>query len=829
MSIVKHKYNQNSKNAWSPRRLVYNRFMERLINYFIPENYQLNLRIDRKTETLSGEAKILGKACADVIKFHAVDLMIQDVWYRLDDDNETMPAEYRYDGQILELPLEPALKDNKIEITVEYSTALNRNMEGCYLSIYEHDGHEERIATTQFESHYAREAFPCIDEPAAKATFDLDFEIPDYEDGDVVIANMPLISNDDGHFVFDTTPRMSTYLLAWTIGKFNAVRGSTKNGTEVATYGALNQNPTSLDFANEVAIRSLEYYDQKFGVDYPLPKLDQVALPDFEAGAMENWGLVTYRESMMLADPDASLDVKKSVAVTVTHELSHQWFGNLVTMAWWDDLWLNESFASVMEYYAADALYPDFKIWQDFFTGDCLAALKRDSIPGVQSVKQAVNDPAEIATLFDGAIVYAKGARLIYMLIREMGEDKFDQGIRDYFKKHQYSNTIGDNLWEALQPYASFDVKDFMHAWISQPGFPELKNHGKVQKRFMITGETDDSHWPLPEVMDDMSGHYLINLTDEEFAKKIADFANLTEAEKLRVLIDRMLLAKTTAVESASLLDLLPIFQTEENAAAWQIIGTIIADLKLFCDPDSDNARHYKAVLRQIFRKRFEQIDYGKLTDTEELARRALISGMAIYAEDEAVLQKYNSLYQKDVSKIDSEIRAQVLISAIKLREQEIFDELLTQYQQACNPEVRADILFVLGNHAKMPEHLATMIDLLSNPKIVRPQDHLHLYIYLLRNYYSREQALDWLLHNWDYVVKMTGEKTIADYVCCTGRILQTPTEAEKFYQFFDPMKDDPIIWRDLAMAHIEIDAKIQLIETDMPEVTTKLAELAKE
>ena len=211
----------------------------------------------------------------------------------------------------------------------------------------------------------------------------------------------------------------------------------------VSSYCALNQPLSALLYANETAASALEYYDQKFAEPYPLPKLDQVALPDFEAGAMENWGLVTYREAYLLADISATLSTKKSVATTVTHELSHQWFGNLVTMQWWDDLWLNESFATIMEYFATDYLYPEYHIWQDFFTSDCLAALRRDCLPGVQSVQQAVHDPAEISTLFDASIVYAKGARLVLMLIRLLGEPQFDQGIRYYFDQYKYHNTTG--------------------------------------------------------------------------------------------------------------------------------------------------------------------------------------------------------------------------------------------------------------------------------------------------------------------------------------------------------------------------------------------------
>ena len=267
---------------------------------------------------------------------------------------------------------------------------------------------------------------------------------------------------------FEKTPKMSTYLLAFVIGKFNAMEGETKSGIKVRTLAPLDQDKVLLEFPNQVAIRALEFYEELFGVAYPLAKLDQVAIPDFEAGAMENWGLVTYRSSQLLCAEKSALASRKAVSLTVTHELSHQWFGNLVTMEWWNDLWLNESFATIMEYLCTDALFPEYQVWTDFFTGDCYAALRRDAVRGVQAVQEEVNDPAEIATLFDACIVYAKGARLMLMLMREMGETGFFKGVRQYFKDNAYKNTAAADLWRALNPYAEFDVSEFMTAWLSR-------------------------------------------------------------------------------------------------------------------------------------------------------------------------------------------------------------------------------------------------------------------------------------------------------------------------------------------------------------------------
>ena len=564
--------------------------MERFLDYFVPEKYVLDLGINKFDKKIGGVVEIVGEAKEEVIKLHAVGFEVKQVFV----DDKEVKFEMKNDALVLfDVPV------GVISITISYLGNLNENMEGAYLSTYDNDGEKEIIVATQFESHYARQAFPCVDEPAAKAEFSLKLVVPEVED-ELVLANTPIAStkkyfkvpdgkytvfyNDEGkkvsakyiEYTFEDTPRMSTYLLAWVIGKLHGKTITNQHGVEITTYCALNQDISCVDFANEIAARSLEFYDDNFGMPYPLKKLDQVALPDFEAGAMENWGLVTYRESMLLASPDATLGAKKSVALTVAHELSHQWFGDLVTMEWWDDLWLNESFASVMEYYAVDAIHPEYKIFESFFTGDCCSALIRDAYTGVQSVHQDVHDPEEIATLFDGAIVYAKGARLMLMLIRLMGWEEFCKGLVDYFKKHAYKNTKGDDLWRALEPYAEFKPGELMHAFIDKPGYPVVTNlEGEFeafdQQRFLLDGPCVDDGWPLPEILEDMSGHYILNLTDEEFEARLDGFDKLGLEEKLRLLIDRDLICRAGIQSPAGLVELARKFKTESSAAVWMV------------------------------------------------------------------------------------------------------------------------------------------------------------------------------------------------------------------------------------------------------------------
>lgn len=832
--------------------------MERFLDYFKPEYYWLELYIFSKKRLIRGTVIVDGEVKSDHVKFHGTNLNIKSVsfcplhWMGTGRDLDFETCHYEYDGQELKIKVTSEMqvqlaKQAKINydedlddrqmasFRIEYEASIGSNMEGCYLSSYDFNDQKQEIVTTQFESHYARMAFPCIDEPEAKAKFQLVLLTPDISPGDVVLANMPLASKDQNRYTFEPTPRMSTYLLAWVIGPLKSVSTVNKHGVRVTSYCALNQPEESLLFANRTAARALDYYDEKFGKAYPLPKLDQVALPDFEAGAMENWGLVTYRESMMLADQNASLGTKRTVATTVTHELSHQWFGNLVTMKWWDDLWLNESFATIMEYYAADALYPELGVWEDFFTGDCLAALKRDALSGVQAVQQAVHHPAEIATLFDGAIVYAKGARLVLMLMRLMGEENFYKGLYYYFEKHAYKNTVGDDLWVALQPYTDFDVKDFMHTWISQPGYPMLEATGSDgeswrQQRFLIDGgDTKAKRWPLPKVKDDMSGHYLIKLSTRDFEAKLSKFDSLDLEAKLRLLIDQMLLAKAGQVDSASLLELVPKFAGDTSSAVWEILANIIGDLKLFCPPETPVAVGYKQFLRNSLADQFAKIDFGPLTDANQLALRNLLLGVAYYAEDEPTLRRLAELYDNNLAELDADLRSHILGAKLYFDETEVFAKWLEAYQTVSDPELKHSLLAELAGFVKTPEHCERMLGLLQEPEIVRPQDHIYLYIYLLRNHHTRERTLIWLTENWDYVVSLTGDKSVEDYPRYAANLIRTPAEAKIFRDFFETKRDLPVLKRTLEIAEAEITARLELITHEQPIIEKKLKDLTKE
>lgn len=816
--------------------------MERFLDYFVPEKYVLDLGINKFNKKIGGVVEIVGKAKEEIIKLHAVGLEVKQVFV----GDKEVKFEMKDDVLILfDVPV------GKISIIISYLGNLNENMEGAYLSTYDNDSEKEIIVATQFESHYARQAFPCVDEPAAKAEFSLKLVVPEVED-ELVLTNTPIAStkkyfkvpdgkytvfyNDEGkkisakyiEYTFEDTPRMSTYLLAWVIGRLHGKTITNQHGVEITTYCALNQDIACVDFANEIAARSLEFYDDNFGMPYPLKKLNQVALPDFEAGAMENWGLVTYRESMLLASPDATLGAKKSVALTVAHELSHQWFGDLVTMEWWDDLWLNESFASVMEYYAVDAIHPEYKIFESFFTGDCCSALIRDAYTGVQSVHQDVHDPEEIATLFDGAIVYAKGARLMLMLIRLMGWEEFCKGLVDYFKEHAYKNTKGDDLWRALEPYAEFKPGELMHAFIDKPGYPVVTNlEGEFeafdQQRFLLDGPCVDDEWPLPEILEDMSGHYILNLTDEEFEVRLDGFDKLGLEEKLRLLIDRDLICRAGMQSPAGLVELVRKFKTESSAAVWNKVATLIGNLKVFVDDESEEEKNLKKYVFNLVDEKLSEVGMNTGADDDEnmIRLRANLMALDYYAEDKDRFEELIKMYDDDYTKMDAEIRSDILAAKVYL-EPEFTSECVKKYQEINDPDVKFDYL-AAACLVRDEKSLSKLLVLLGENEIVKPQDQLYLFIWLYRNPKSRIQIFDWLVNNWDLVKKIGGDKSLVSYPTVLAHLARTEEEYTKYRELFEPMLNNPSLKRAVEIGLNEIKARVALVAKYRDEVAKAL------
>ena len=363
----------------------------------------------------TGSVTIDGELQKDTntIELHAKDLHI--VRAVVGDQEVTTSYEEKTDTLTLTAP--ESISKGKITLDIEYSSDITSKLHGIYPSTFKNSkGEDETMLATQLESHHAREVLPCIDEPAAKATFNLTLRV---NKGHVGLSNTPIASEkvqDDGSKLirYEKTPKMSIYLLAFVSGDLVASRAKTKRGVDVAVWST-HDKADQTSFALEVAKDCLDFYEAYFKIDYPLAKCDLIALPDFVTGAMENWGCITFRETAMLVDESTSQSGKQWVAEVVAHELAHQWFGNLVTMQWWTDLWLNEGFASWIGVLAVDQLFPEWNMWTDFILSDTFRGQSLDSLESSHPVEVNITDPDEIRSIFD-AISYSKGAAVIHML-----------------------------------------------------------------------------------------------------------------------------------------------------------------------------------------------------------------------------------------------------------------------------------------------------------------------------------------------------------------------------------------------------------------------------
>lgn len=839
--------------------------VKRLIEQFIPENYNLFLDVNREDKRFSGNVAITGEALDHQIAFHQKDLRIESV--KLDNENLSFEMDEQNECLFIDSP-----DTGMMTLVIEFSGEITDNMTGIYPSYYTENGIKKEVIATQFESHFAREAFPCIDEPEAKATFDLALKF-DQAEGEVAFSNMPEsnpeLRQETGVWSFETTPRMSSYLLAFAFGDLQGKTQTSKNGTEVGVFSTKAHPLKSLDFALNIATRVIDFYEDYFGVAYPIPLSYHLALPDFSAGAMENWGLVTYREVYLLVDDNSTVSSRQQVALVIAHEIAHQWFGNLVTMKWWDDLWLNESFANMMEYVAIDAIEPSWKIFDDFQTGGVPHALERDATDGVQSVHVEVKHPDEINTLFDAAIVYAKGSRLMHMLRRWLGNEAFAAGLKAYFKKHQYQNTVGQDLWRALSEASGKDVASFMHSWLEQPGYPvvtlSVKDDDLVirQDQFFI-GEGEDrerlwqiplnTNWSgLPETLTDReviipgyrqlvaqnqgalrlntenTAHYISNYQGQLLEALLDELATLDATSQLQMIAERRLLAESGIISYA---DLVPLIQRLKTADAYMVIAAISSVLQGFDKFIDDNSPEEAAkhdLTRQIFTDTFERLGFlpkAGESDEDEMVRQIVLDHL-IEAKDQKVMAEASQLfeqYREDLATIPASIRTALLLNAFKTAET---PELLEEYRDYSVVTTDGTFKRQLGmamTATKSPKNLSSILTYLKDKDIVKPQDLAGWYGNLLRHDFAQETTWNWAKEHWDWIkTTLGGDMSFDAFVTIPSSLFRSEKALKAYKAFFEPQLDDMAISRNIAMGIREISARVDLINQEKAAVSDAL------
>jgi len=835
----------------------------RLINTFVPEHYQLSLSHDRLGRSFAGTVTIQGTSVigAQNVMLHAKDLDIQSVTF------DGKQANFSLDNEAQEVTIShPDMIDGAHVIVVGFSGKITDGMHGLYPCYYEHDGIKKEILATQFESHHAREVFPCIDEPEAKATFDVTLST---EQGVVVLGNMPVkdqrVENDVLVTSFDTTPRMSSYLLAWVVGEFHKKTAKTKSGVEVNIYATPAQPAASLDFALDIAVRGIEFFDEYFDVPYPLPKSDHVALPDFSSGAMENWGLVTYREIALLTDPKTgSLQARQQSALTITHELSHQWFGNLVTMKWWNDLWLNESFANMMEYVCVNALQPDWHIWLDQATYEVVQALRRDSLDGVQAIRTEVNHPDEIATIFDPSIVYAKGGRLLRMLQAYIGDEVLQAGLKIYFKKYAYQNTEANDLWECLSDASGQDIGLLMNTWISQSGYPVInisqegdQLHLSQEQFFIGAHEPSEKLWPvplgaseenmprlltekeltvtrssdLPIVMNhESTAHFITHYTPTLLAELVRNLGTLSEIDRLKLLNEQVLLAQASLISSAELVPLLGQYKNESVEAVWDIMLVALNELKKFVENDQVLEDKLRAFAGNLAEQQFTRLGWAALEgETESDTKlRGIVIGLMLYSERPEILDKVHQIYESTpLEQIDPNLRVNIIGTVVRYAtDQSIIDVLLAKHQETSSSELKEDIASAITS-TRNPEVIERLLGLLKDQTIVRPQDFMRWYVWLLRNRYSRTATWQWGRDQWSWMEEtFGGDKSYDAFPRYVAICLMSAQQLEEYKEFFEPLKDQVALKRNIELGILELGTKIAHIARDEAAVRKALLDL---
>eukprot|EP00485_Elphidium_margaritaceum_P006713 CAMPEP_0202691708 /NCGR_PEP_ID=MMETSP1385-20130828/6352_1 /ASSEMBLY_ACC=CAM_ASM_000861 /TAXON_ID=933848 /ORGANISM="Elphidium margaritaceum" /LENGTH=913 /DNA_ID=CAMNT_0049347151 /DNA_START=33 /DNA_END=2774 /DNA_ORIENTATION=+ len=622
----------------------------------------------------------------------------------IDIDIDTLRYDAKKEQMTIALPFK-LQSSVEYKLVIEFTGVLNDKMKGFYRSRYKlSDGSDGWCGCTQFEATDARRAFPCWDEPAVKAKFTVQMTAPKCL---TVLSNMPVVSTHDiddpqQHVVaFDTTPVMSTYLLAWVIGEFESIQSRTQRDVLVRVWTTMG-NKSKAQLACDVACRCLDFYESYFGINYPLPKLDMIGVPDFAAGAMENWGLITYREVALLCDAQSSsLRARQYVVIVVCHELAHQWFGNLVTMEWWSQLWLNEGFACFCEYLSADALFPQWRMWNTFLLSEYGRAFELDAMSTSHAIEvEPLNTAAEAEEMFD-SISYCKGAAVIRMLEAFIGKDAFRSALHKYLSLYKYQNAVTNDLWQFLAQESKQAIGLIMQNWTRKQGFPLISasrtSDDKLtlsQKRFLISGGSADEEqkqeemtviWNVPlnvridgqvhkllldarektfdiasdaqcvHINADSTGFYCCRYDEPLLRALNSNLGSLSVMDRVALLRDARALACSGSVQATlQLLEIVRASANETEYAVWKQVLEAMHDIVHIVDEDAVTVDHLNAIMQRVLRDVYDTLGFDaekqqqkkkKKQDPEEeedettsgLLRPLIVGAMAKYGNQAVI------------------------------------------------------------------------------------------------------------------------------------------------------------------------------------------------
>ncbi len=754
-----------------------------------PIRYSAHLAPDLKAGIFEGrmELEVQLEKPRREIYLHAVGLEISRARARgaakatakLDAESETVTLEFEQD-----------LPRGRLVLDIAWSGKFSPGLRGLYRA--------GPVAVTQFEAADARRVFPCFDEPAFKARWSI--QLVGLPEGVKAIGNGPIIKDekepDGGRTVqFAETPPLSSYLIALCIGDLaSSPPQKIRGGYEVRTW-AVPQKQQLTAFGQEVACAVLPLLEDYFGQPYAYGKVDQVGVPDFEAGAMENAGCITYREVALLLDPKtAPLNVQKRVAEVITHELSHQWFGNLVTMVWWDDLWLNEAFATWMAYKIVDQWRPHWRVWMDFEVGKA-SALHLDALKSSHPIRAEVKNAEEAGESFD-AITYEKGGAILRMIEGYLGEEKFREGIRLYMRKHREANATADDLWGALAESSGQPILELANGWIRQTGYPlvTVEDHaGKIvlkQQRFFAdpSAQPEATKWLVPVVLRLSGGRELRVMLrsaeetvdtaeryewvlgnvgargfyrtayDPELLRKMASaLPQLRPEERMALVSDQWALVRAGVAKVDGFMHLLAGLREEEDHVVLDEVVGRLSFLEHRAIADQDRAP-FQSWVRNLFAGVGADLSWEPRAgedDERKLRRAAVLRALALVARDPEVIAAAGLRYQKLLAHpqaVDPNLLDVVVAVAARTADARRFEELKQRAATELDPAAKRRYLHALAM-VEHPELVPRSVELALDD-FVQMQDFASYLGTLLSNRATREAAWKLIQSRWDAVRK---------------------------------------------------------------------------
>ncbi len=802
-----------------------------------PNHYRLAYQfdLDKFTFGLTETIDFVHRNESASLTFHGVGFAVGSAL--LDGEIAPISIALNAEDQTITLDFHEQISLGEHTLELKIDGTIGEELHGLYRSCYRRNNVKKWLYATQFEAVHAREAFACIDEPAAKARFEVSITAPASQ---TVLANtatireITLASGRIRH-EFATTPVMSTYLVAFVVGELTAIQATTKNKTLIRVFAASGQE-SQLEFALDTAVRALEFYEDYFDIPYPLPKLDMVAIPDFASGAMENWGLVTYRETALLLDPQqTSLGNRQRVAEVIAHELAHQWFGNLVTMSWWNDLWLNEGFASWMEVMAQDSLFPDWSVWEQFTSEHYARALELDGLANSHPIDVPVEDPRELDEIFD-AVSYSKGAAIINMVHSYVGAEVFRDGLRQYIKTHAYSNAVTNDLWKALETASGRPIIELMSPWTTQAGYPvlQVKSGTLTQARFLQSGKIEPKQaqsWivPVSVLGTDFAAAWEPLLRTDSAGISHHDWIKLNPGQTgfFRIVYDSEVLDRALPALSSGRLGVVDrfgiindLFATTEagltsSSDALKLTLNLrhesgyVPSIALRSGFDSLLAIIESVTLRERFKSygawlnqpNFDRLGWTTVQDESYFDQllRPMVLQTAVKFGFPAAVARAQEIFESQ-KEILPDIRPAIYYAAARYGDAKTFDELLSRYENETVPQERMRLLGGLCRF-RQPELITCVLELGISTK-VRSQDTIFVLAWSFLNREAREITWRFVQDNWGLFVERYGGgghmlDAIPQYA---GLAFATKNAAREVESFF-AQHHHPSITRPVAQA----------------------------